>query len=85
MQEESTQNLYSKMLIGHRIRKQERYGFKFIREDENFSIRCVNFTGISDMNWNRTHEEFPQRVEKDKSEGKTSGRKETNIRCDTGR
>ena len=23
-------------LIGHRIRKQERYGFKFIREDENF-------------------------------------------------
>ena len=24
------------MLIGRRIRKQERYGFKFIREDENF-------------------------------------------------
>lgn len=34
------------------------------KRGREFSIRCVNFTGISDMNWNRTHEEFPQRVEK---------------------
>ena len=55
MQEESTQNLYSKMLIGHRIRKQERYGFKFIREDENFQYdvwilrEFRTWTGIEHM------------------------------------
>ena len=45
------------------------------KRGREFSIRCVNFTGISDMNWNRTHEEFPQRVEKIKVKAKLPGEK----------
>lgn len=45
------------------------------KRGREFSIRCVNFTGISDMNWNRTHAELPQCAEKIKVKVKLPGEK----------
>lgn len=36
---------------------------RIYKRGREFTLRCVNFTGISDMNWNKTHAEFPECVE----------------------